>query len=318
MVSSSGADMDDGLGSFETEASQEQIDLGAHNTNLALGTQRIILPEGATKADAIYVMSQSIPMNQFGMPEFFYRSDFLPYDLGRLSHNDADAAVVPLSYEEGFPTYGKGSIFWHQLPHEQFADFQLFMRFLEQAEELGIRQIAMLAATQQVKQERLYSLSLEYYWSMRARAYDLFAVAADKKKREVRSRKTETKHFDMAQSLMEQLLRKFEEPDWINQLGSKEALDVLTDLVKIQRLSLGLNSNGSVSAGQVADQGASAEMIMRQITAGFSDNADSMSLTPALQGLLADPKMGMQIQELVLKVRGHNQIAPTVNNPGFQ
>src|SRR5262245_4366843 len=106
---------------------------------------RIVLPEGATKAIAIRYLSQSIPLNEYQLPTFYYRSDFLPHNLELLTQEDADNCVVSLDYSDGYPTFGRSQIFWNQLPHEPFQDYLLFQKFIDQAEEVGLRQLQLLS-----------------------------------------------------------------------------------------------------------------------------------------------------------------------------
>lgn len=153
----------------------------------------------------------------------------------------------------------------------------------------------------------LVSLYRQYYWSSRARAYDLFVVAAEQKRREHRIRKMENRHFIQAEQMFEQLLEKFQDPEWIEELNAKEAIEALETLVKIQRLSVGLtgqhaSSNaGNVTAGR---KGVTAEYIMRQVAQGTASTSGEGAdrFTNKLQALLADPSQGMLIQEAILKL----------------
>lgn len=295
--------LDDGL-STGNEASQEDVDQSARELAAQIHPQRIVLPEGASRADAIHILAKSIPPNKYGLPTFFYRSDFLPYDLGTLTTELGDAAAVPLEYHEGYPTYDDGHIFWHQLPHEPYEDYQLFVRYLEQAEDMGIRQLQLLASVNRISLTKVSSLSKEYFWAQRARAYDLFQVAADQKKREIRARRAENRHFEVAKNLFDQLLAKFDDPEWINTLSPADALDALQQLVKIQRVSLGLSVNGN--AGPAANDpnvGQTAELILRNITKSSSEEGDSVSLTEDLQTLMGDPNFTLKAQELIFRMQ---------------
>ena len=300
-------DLDDGLGGplvGEVLSAEEQADKDWAAQGGALTVQRIVLPEGATRGDAIVILQKDVPNNEYGLPTFFYRGDHFPFDLSTMSSDDAEMAAVPLDYSDGYPTYDGGRIFWEQLPHEPFADFLLFQRFIDQAEDLGLRQLQILSMSEKTPLQKISTLAKEYYWQTRARAFDLFQIAADKKRRELRARKTENAHFVQAEGLVKVLMTKFEDENWINGLSAKEALDALADLFKIQRISLGLSANGN--AGPASDNpnaGASAELIMRQITKSVAQGDDSVSLTPDLQALLMDSEFGMKAQELIFRVR---------------
>jgi len=288
--------------------SQDQIDEQAHQTQIATYAeyQRIALPEGATRADAILEMSKGIPENQYGLPAFFYRSDMLPYDLHSLTQADADACVVDLNYDEGYPTYKGGHIFWQQLPHEPLEDYLLFQRYIFQAEDKGLRQIHMLAHDQSVPMIRIQYLYHEYYWKARARAHDLFQVAADRKLRESRSRRLEDSHFRVAETLFQQLKPFMEDltPDSLQNLPLKEKLECLRLIINIQRVSSGLPQNGNAGfVAQNPDAAMDARQLMEDITKNASGQADGLGLGGGLLELLKDPSFALVAQGLVLKVR---------------
>lgn len=271
-------------------------------------SQRVLLPENCSKSDAIYILSKQIPQNNFGFPAFFYRSDLLPYDLACINQGDVESCIVDLLYTEGYPTLDNGTPFWEQLPHEPYSDYLLFRRFLEQAEDTGIRQLHLLAATERQPLDRCLQSAREYYWSVRAKAYDLFVVAAEQKKREHRIRKVENNHFDVSSKLFQNVLRKFEDDDWVDALGPAEALEALERLIKIQRTSLGLNGvNASSTPKDAPGRGASVELIMRQLAKSSGLQAEENSdFNDQLQMLLSDPEAGAIAQELILKVTsGH-------------
>lgn len=310
-VGSNDPDRDD-LESFELEASsgrsQEDID-EQHRQQITagnLGLQRILLPEGTTKGQAIALLSRQIPLNEYSLPTFFYRSDFLPHDLGLLSQNDVDAAGVSLDYTEGYPVYGQASIFWNQLPHEAYADHVLFQRYLEQAEKIGLRQLQTLAMEEVVTQERIAELAMQYCWSWRARAFDFFQVAADRKRREIRRTKTEDNHFVLASGLLDKLVAKFQdEEDPYKNMTAKETIECMRLLVNIQRISMGVSQNGNQGNAVVDPMaGASGSDLMDAITKNHKGGAEGTGITNNLLILLQDPNFARNAQSLVLQVRG--------------
>lgn len=265
--------------------------------------QRVLLPDGVSRSDAIFILSKGIPTNQFGFPLFFYRSDLLPADLNALVQSDVDHCAIELFYSDGYPTLDNGTPFWEQMPHEPFADYLLFKRFLDQAEDTGIRQLHLLAADQMKPLELCLARAREYYWSIRAKAYDLFVVAAEQKKREHRIRLTEGRHYQMAKDLMDSLLVKFDDPEWVGQLTTAEALDYLEKLVKIQRVSLGLSGTNASTLSKDAAPGVSVELLMRNLSKnGMVPQEDAGDFKDQLDILLNDPEAGAVAQELILRV----------------
>ncbi len=273
---SSEDNLDDGLGG---ELTQDEIDDLAHRETFSnnFGSQLLPVPAGASKAVVVSWLNKQVPTNEFGLPTFFYRSDYLPGHES-LTQNDADAAVVVLNYDEGYPTFDNGKIFWNQLPHETFGDYLTFQRYLDQAEELGLRQLQILSMDQNISLERITEMHAEYMWSLRARAFDLFQVAADRKRRELRVRSTEDKHFKIASGLIDRLKDVFEKEDFFANLDAKGAIEILRMLANLQRISMGLSQNGNMGNQPIDPMaGASGNDLMRQITKGT---------TPTLWGLM--------------------------------
>jgi hypothetical protein len=274
--------------------------------------QRVILPEDCTRALAVRLLAKSIQTNEYGLPIYYLRSDLLPYDLGNLNQGEVDAAVVQLSYDEGFPTTDKNQLFWSQMPHEPQELFMLFVAYLDQPLEVGIRQLELLAQSQRVELSLVTDAFYEYFWSARARAYDLFQVAADRKKRELRIRKSEDSDFVLASNMLEQLLERFncDEGNWWDELTAKEALDALEQLVKLKRLSLGLTGQHASSLPRAGGSSVeSVENIMKQLTnAGAATEASAMDV----RALLLDPETATMAQSLIIKATRITTIS-TVN-----
>ncbi len=287
---------DDGLGAV-------QVGSAGHNALTDLGNQRIVLPESSTRGQAISHLSRNVTLNEYNLPTFFYRSDLLPFDLGQLTQADADAATVTMDYGEGYPTFS-GKIFWFQLPHEPFEAFTLFQRYLDQAEEVGLRQLQLLSMSQSVSFDKISELAQEYYWSWRSRAYDLFQVAAERKRRESRARRLENVQYERSTMMLDQLMEKFSDPDWIEKLDTREAIDALFQLTKIQRMAVGLPANGNAGTQAVDPMmAASGAQLLQDITKGITLKTEGIGLNEGLQALMMDPNFSMQAQSLILQIR---------------
>lgn len=267
------------------------------------GSTIIPLPTNASIGNIVQLLSKNVPTNEYGMPVYFIRSDLLHYHSNPyLTQDDVDAATVGLFYHDGYPTLEDGASFWNQLPHETYDRHLLFTKYLEMAAEYGVRQLDILAVQEGLDTLVVQQLYQEFYWSIRARAYDLFVVAADRKKREIRTRKMENSHYEQAGALLTTLLTKFEDPEWIEELNAKEALEALELLVKVQRLSVGLTGQHASSLPRDAlPAGSSTEQVMRQLTrdTGLSNQA-SDNFKGRLDALLQGDD-GMVLQEAILR-----------------
>lgn len=289
------------------DATNAIVDVGDDPMEGRLNTL-VVLPEGATKADAIYILSKNIPHNEFKLPNFFYRSDLLPFSLQGLTQEACDVAVVWLDFSEGYPTFNGGHIFWQQLPSEPYDAFLLFQRYLDQAEEVGLRQLQLFASENNVKSERIYQLAKEYYWQERARAYDLFQVAAERKRREIRIRKAEGRHYAMAERFMGLIQQKFEVgteqlENLLKEMSPDKAVDLLIKLAELQRLSLGLSKTGNQERQMDIAAIQTGADLMRDITQRSGQQDAGVGLTDSLAELLKDPHFAMRAQAVVLEVR---------------
>lgn len=273
----------------------------------------LILPEDSTRGSIIEFISRGIPTNEFGLPVYYIRSDLLDINTiqfrGSLTQDEADMAADALSYQEGFPTFSNGTPFWLQMPHEPRPTYLLFQNYLALDELEGIRLVDSLAQKEHLDVEIIRSHYQEYYWSARARAYDLFIVAAEAKKREALTRKTENKHFQAAGQFLEKVIAKINsDEELINEMDGKELFDLFEQLVKVQRLSLGLTGqNASSTAKELNNPGQTVEFILRNLTknSGLSGNgAESFQNRLAL--LMQDENTAMQAQELIIRATSDN------------
>lgn len=275
----------------------------------------IVLPENSTRGEIIRHLSHQIPRNDYGLPLFYIRSDMVDWTqieaYGHVDQSSLDSSVEALSYDDGYPTLKSGSPFWTQMAHEPHQAYVLFQRFLELAEDEGIRLLDTLSTQEATPLENLRELALEYYWSARSKAYDLFIVAAEAKKREARTRKMENNHYDVAGGVLDKIIGRInDEPELISKMDAKDLLDTFEMMVKVQRLSLGLTGQAASSTQQLPmNPGASVEVIMRSLTknAGLSEDAQ-IGMHERLALLMGDSDTAMKAQELVIRATTGNEV----------
>lgn len=286
---------------------QEEIE-NADFRQVAQPSQLLVLPNNCGRGDALVHMSRTIPSNEYGLPLYYIRSDML--DLPRIIHTGhvpqdvVDSAAELLSYDDGYPTLQSGSPYWSQMPHEPHQTYLLFQRYLDLAETEGIRLIDSLARLEHTPLDQVRQYFQEFYWSSRARAYDLFIVAADAKRREVRTRKTENSHYETAGKFLAQIAGLITE-DKLNEMDAKGLLDALESMVKIQRLSLGLTGQNASTVNRDMSPASSVEVILRQLTKNSGpeqEGAESFQSRLAL--LMTDEATAMQAQELIVRATG--------------
>ena len=302
-------------------------------------------------AERMRALQQKIPLNDYGLPEGIYRPDLLDLTRAPSEHQRTPSTIdgatgiavediqigsasgtelytkgelrnafVPLAYTEGFPTMPDGRTFWMQFdfePPQLHSAFQVYLGQPANGGE-GARSLPALHATICIQPEH-EGISPEvimhwyhmYYWTWRAKAYDLFKQAALRKQIEQRAIDTQDDHFLMASRMMQRLQLYFEQTDddgtsefW-DLMTPKVAIDLMKTIIQVQRISSGLPATGPASAAQQADAGNSFEVILRGLAKQTqvkeeigleSQNAENLS------ALLSDPETAEMAQELVIRM----------------
>jgi hypothetical protein len=233
------------------------------------------------------------------------------------------AAFVELYFDHGYPAQPNGSPFWHKLEFESGLAFATFQIFLESGEE-GPRELYKLAENSEVlqvvsaqmgrkvnKTELLLHVQ-EYYilhcWQGRVRAYDLYKNAALRHQRLLRQGKMEDNHYQVAARILKKLEEYFLEDRFMDEMTPKTALDALSKVVAIQRVSVGLPAAGPLSMQQ-QPTATSFEMIMRNVAqqqgvthdnmGGSSSSAHTKQL---IDDVLQDAGAAANLQEVIIRI----------------
>lgn len=163
--------------------------------------------------------------------------------------------------------------------------------------------------------DQLLDFHTYYFWSARAKAYDLFQLVAHKKLRERRILSTTNAHFLEAEKLLGRVYDYFHEidpetgkPIWVEELTPKVAMEMMEKLVKIQRVSIGLPAHGLANGEQEGTggvtPGANVEVAFRQVARAGQDpeSARQSSQGASIEMLLSDPAAAELAQELIIRV----------------
>ena len=118
----------------------------------------------------------------------------------------------------------------------------------------------------------------------------------------------EDRHFDVADKLLTKLNAYFSEARFMDEMTPKAAMDALAKIVAIQRVSLGLPSNGPLSINQ-QPEATSFEMIMRSVaqkqgTDGrlASSESSGSHTRDMINQVLADPTSAASLQEVIIRI----------------
>lgn len=265
------------------------------------------------KAQLLKILTDTIPTNDYGLPEYLYRSDLLDIEAG--SHLDDQAqALMHLDYSQGYPSLPSGEAIWSPLPFEDIHAYDAFKHYMEMPRSTKeglsapIRQLNVLRPLTGKSTTDLLSWSYMHFWPMRARAYDLFVIASHTRAKELRMQEVEDSHYTRAQKYIDYaevfLEAAFADPESVG-LTPKEAFDMMFKMMQAQRLSVGLSPNGQHANKEVNQMpvNASMELILRTIArnAGI-EGADAKISSNITQQLFSDPKALEQAQELIIKM----------------
>jgi hypothetical protein len=256
-----------------------------------------------TRPELIKELTKQIPSNEFGLPQYYYRPDLL--DVGVLTSSmkrgDAtfveemlQAAVIPIWYTQGFPTIGDNCPAWGQLPFETKEAHQAFLAY---AEQTGVRQIHRVDFVPIDLVTEWFHL---YYWTSRAKSFDMFRVAHHARMREHRIMNLEDNHFVEGEKIFKRIAaaigNKTEE-----ELGTVEIdklIIALERVSRLQRASVGLGTSPAATSG-AAPKTTSVEFIMKEAAKREIKTVESEEFDVTL---LQDPDLLRQAQELIIKV----------------
>tara|TARA_Y100000310_G_scaffold343516_1_gene451563 strand:- start:1034 stop:2161 length:1128 start_codon:yes stop_codon:yes gene_type:complete len=245
--------------------------------------------------------------------------------------SDLENAFVWLHYDEGFPAFEDGQPFWTCLPFEPPAAFAVFQRYLQMhqgkpAEDpddtddygeiaTGTRSIAVLSEilhdggdSEIIPVQDTYQTYYHlYYWNFRAKAYDIFRLAAHRKQMEIRAIETQDSHYIIAQKLLNKLQVYFDnEEDFTDMMTPAVAVKALQLVTQLQRVSVGLPATGPAKVDDSQGAGQSLELVIRQLAQeGHAQVEDKSSEDMRmLDHILKDKDSTQALQEIVIKLTG--------------
>ncbi len=274
-------------------------------------------PGGWERIKTFTILSEGVPLNEYGLPEFLYRADLVPSNLDGLPYEEQErilhSAAIDISYREGYPTLADGRPFWSRMEFEPLELYDAFDVYLNMASQYGVRGIEALTHEPAINlsMQRLSEAFAYFYWAPRCKAYDLFRVAAYQKVREARIMQTNDRHFLETERLLTNLQKYFTEkdengnPSWLADLTPGVAVTCLEKLAKLQRIALDLPAHGSSTPQEGAlPPNAHLEVVLRSIAQkADGDLAEVRSRGGAdIDMLLDNPEAARLAQELIIKV----------------
>lgn len=286
-------------------------------------------PGPATRVDVMRKITQDLPLNELGLPNYIYRTDLIHSNLyddyiteeERL--DTMEMASIALDYMEGYPSLPDGTPFWNQLNFEPIAAFKIFTDYLgvvKREDEAGritspVRTLFAVSRVTALPEIKLRELSYMYYWPQRAKAYDLFMLANFQKQRETRALFVEDEQFRRAAKWVKKLEARMDEifadEDELYELKPREVISAMKDMMTLQRISAGMPANGPAPNDAVTP-GSNLANTIRGIAKRAGEESREASIDEqALDSLMQDPTAMAQLQAMIIKanVKPHLQHA---------
>lgn len=283
-----------------------------------------------SRAELLRQLTDTLPVNEFNLPTFIYRPDFLDHNrfatiLKDLVHpaqatntaankphttptstvparsavaelqNALSASTFELDYKEGYPTH-RGFPLWERLPWESPQEYQAFQQYITID---GVRQISRLTAYEHNDLQQWFHIN---YWPLRSRAFDLFCLASHTKTKIQRATRAENDHFRKAGRLLQALENIFDSEAFeekFKELSPEDAVNMLGKLVAIQRVSVGLPAAGPPK--EVVQREAPTQVVMQQI---INQPAKQEREEEKVDLLLDSPENLEMAQRLIISVNG--------------
>ncbi len=248
--------------------------------------------------------------------------------------SDLETAFIWLHYDEGFPAFDDGQPFWHCLPFEPPAAYEIFQRYLQMHQgkpptdiedpddygevATGIRSISVLTEILNVSGKDSEVLPAQdtykmyyhlYYWSYRAKAYDLFRITQHRKQMEIRAIETQDSHYVQSAKLMNKLMVYMDQDeDFMDMMTPAVAVKFYQMLTQLQRVSVGLPAGGP-SREPDSMAGQSFEHTMQQLAHNAHSDVKDKSSTnmKLLDNALKDTDAVEVLQKLIISVSGAQQ-----------
>jgi hypothetical protein len=270
---------------------------------LPFGLRTAKITDIESRSDLIKELSKQIPENEFGLPQYYYRPDMLDKDaiLGSMQRREAtfvdemlQAAIVRVSYAQGFPTLDDSTPVWAQMPWESKESYDVFTQYLVLDGVRSLAQVNFLAP------ELVNELFHCNYWYTRAKSYDLYRSAHHSRLREQRIMSLNDNHWTEGDKIMRRLTKVIGElkDEELVAIGADKLIASLERVTRIQRSAVGLSSTGGRGDSEV-NKVTSVEIAMRKVSSTETKpiENDEFDIT-----LLSDPEVLKEAQALIVKV----------------
>ncbi len=290
------------------QAHSRDSDISKQNVSQVMVTMPFILrgvtiKDLETRSNLLRAIDSNIPLNEFNLFEFIFRSDLIDCELIKKSFETGDFtetnqmldnARVEVSYIQGYPSIHNDKPVWAKFEHETQEAYDGFVYYLQLP---GVRQLLDIV---HLPVELSSNWSYLNFWRFRATAYDIYQTAHAARLREQRILKIGDSHFIEAEKIFNRLVNAVgtKSNEELEKESVEKLVSALDKVSKIQRAALGISSN---EKSEERHKNTSIELIMREQSEkiGRKINSDDES---SIIDLLQDEETIKQAQELILRV----------------
>lgn len=256
-----------------------------------------------TRSDLIRELGRHIPTNEYGLPTYIYRADLLDVStiVGSMKRGEStyvdemlSAAIIPIWYTQGYPTLKDETPLWGRLEHEPKEAHDAFLAYCELE---GVRNFKVLIAWAPELLTEWFYLN---FWSVRARAIDIFRAAHHARLRTQRIMSLEGNHFVEGEKIFKRLVKALEgkTEEQLKELDVDKLITSLEKVTKIQRSALGLGATPGVN-GPTVPKATSVEVTLREAA---NHQVQTIETDEFDASLLQDTETLRKAQELIIRV----------------
>lgn len=262
-----------------------------------INTHGINLSRIETRLDLVKEAARTLPLNEFNLPTYIYRTDLLNVDMLDHLEDMLTSAKIFLEYHHGFPTIKNDLPLWSQLEWEPKVAFEAFLQYLELPGGRTLRGIPNIAPDLLVQYYHMY------YWGPRALSFDMFVTAHHERLRHQRIFEIEDTHWQASKTLFARLNNAVEriDDDKLAEMEPDKLIKMMAAAVNMQRLAAGLPTGGHHKGAEEGSKAPSIEVSMRQM-------AENSGVTPTapqeldFSGIYNDPEALKAAQSIIIKV----------------
>lgn len=290
----------------------ELLKLAVHQTPTPQTSQQLLpVPSGSQSVQHTQPQSQQ--------PQVLTLSDQMLHQQKLIeAEQELAAAYVPLQYYEGFPTMD-GRPFWAPLPFEPTHALKAFETFLSLKPSQRTLFNVSSADYDMYELNQYFHL---YYWSQRARAFDLFYAVVRKRERNTLAATVEDENYKLAcrlADLADDYLDQYGD-EFLEMMTPKTLLELVKTAATLQRISVGLPANGAspthiehldgMSLQQIAQRTVDRNNIpVDKLLTNNGDTNINISTqntqnNQILSNLMNDPAALALAQELIIRMSG--------------